>query len=265
MKQIVFMLGKPVRPDTIFPVVFRRLEANGTNILAHVPSSQSDVTGHGSGADLIVQRGLSGEILSSIQQLEDDGIRCCNQIRPSIAVGNRTLTNQKLGDFDLPCPTTSLASSWEEVLEQATGAPCVIKAVDGATGRGRGVFVETHGQMPGTAPFPGPYVVQEHISNDGRVYKAYVAGRMIRGLIKPADESLREQSSVETFSPDSELTDLAIRAGAALGLEIYGVDFLYGQRGPVIIDVNAFPGFRGVPEAAEMVATHLRNIVWDQA
>ena len=39
------------------------------------------------------------------------------------------------------------------------------------------------------------------------------------------------------------------RARAAFGLQAYGVDLLITPDGPVVVDVNAFPGFRSMPDA----------------
>ena len=41
----------------------------------------------------------------------------------------------------------------------------------------------------------------------------------------------------------------APRAAAACGLTCWGADFLLGPDGPVLIDLNAFPGYRSVDEA----------------
>jgi ribosomal protein S6--L-glutamate ligase len=42
---------------------------------------------------------------------------------------------------------------------------------------------------------------------------------------------------------------IVLAAGAALGLDIFGVDAVLTDRGPTIIDVNAFPGFRSAAGA----------------
>lgn len=55
----------------------------------------------------------------------------------------------------------------------------------------------------------------------------------------------------------AQARELARRVGAATGLEVYGADVLVGDDGPRVVDVNAFPGFRGVPDAAEAVARHV--------
>ncbi len=37
--------------------------------------------------------------------------------------------------------------------------------------------------------------------------------------------------------------------GRVFNLRLYGVDLLMTEKGPIIVDVNSFPGFRGVPGA----------------
>lgn len=59
----------------------------------------------------------------------------------------------------------------------------------------------------------------------------------------------------------TRLSELARRAGATLGMEIYGVDILEGTNGLIIIDVNPFPGSRDVPDAARLIANNLVGIV----
>ena len=59
------------------------------------------------------------------------------------------------------------------------------------------------------------------------------------------------------FTPGPALRDLARRAAAALGLVVGGVDVLMTPAGPVVVDVNAFPGFKGVPGAARCLADFL--------
>jgi ribosomal protein S6--L-glutamate ligase len=54
-----------------------------------------------------------------------------------------------------------------------------------------------------------------------------------------------------------EVADLARAAGSAFGLELYGVDVLVGESGPVVVDVNPFPGFRRFPSAAKALATQI--------
>ena len=59
--------------------------------------------------------------------------------------------------------------------------------------------------------------------------------------------------------PDS-IRAAALAAGYALGLELYGVDFLLPQDGSgdfAVVDVNAFPGYNGLDDAPAALADYL--------
>ena len=47
--------------------------------------------------------------------------------------------------------------------------------------------------------------------------------------------------------------DIALRCGRAFGLGLYGLDIIEGPDGPVVVDLNYSPGFRGVPDAAQLL------------
>lgn len=52
----------------------------------------------------------------------------------------------------------------------------------------------------------------------------------------------------------AEIAEIGARVGEVYGLDLYGVDVLLGPDGPVVVDVNDFPSFRQVPDAAARVA-----------
>ncbi|MCW2900718.1 MAG: ribosomal protein modification protein RimK, partial [Streptosporangiaceae bacterium] len=52
----------------------------------------------------------------------------------------------------------------------------------------------------------------------------------------------------------AEVAGMVAEVGTVYGLDLYGVDVLLGPDGPVIVDVNDFPSFRQVPDAAARVA-----------
>lgn len=149
---------------------------------------------------------------------------------------------------------------WGEARAAGAGRPSVVvKAVDGSTGRGAGVLIVSAGTLPAQAPFAGPYLVQDYVPNDGRDRKVYVVGDRIGGLLKRRAIDCGTAAILRGFAPGHRQAAIARRAGAALGLEIYGVDLLEGPDGPVLVDVNAFPSCRGLPGAAERIADHLRG------
>lgn len=134
-----------------------------------------------------------------------------------------------------------------------------MKSRNGQVGRGAGVAVIRDGRPPADEAFAGAWVIQDLVTGDGRDRKLYVAGGQARGLLKAGT------AATEAFVPSEDLASLASRAGAALGLDLYGVDLVVGPHGPRVIDVNPFPGFRGISDAVELVASLLLPMARDQA
>jgi glutathione synthase/RimK-type ligase-like ATP-grasp enzyme len=56
---------------------------------------------------------------------------------------------------------------------------------------------------------------------------------------------------------DPAAAELARRCGEAFGLEIYGVDTIETSTGPLVIEVNEFPNFSVIRDAAGLIADHI--------
>ena len=54
-----------------------------------------------------------------------------------------------------------------------------------------------------------------------------------------------------------EVRDIALRCGQAMGLSLYGLDVIESPDGPFVVDVNYFPGYKGVPGGAAAIAEHI--------
>lgn len=100
--------------------------------------------------------------------------------------------------------------------------------------------------------WPGePVLLQRPVSGDGWDRKLWVVGGQVfaeqrRSELEPGGPERRP------WTPDPDERAIALAAGEAFGLQVYGVDLLPGPDGPVAVDVNAFPGVRhqaGAPEA----------------
>jgi ribosomal protein S6--L-glutamate ligase len=50
---------------------------------------------------------------------------------------------------------------------------------------------------------------------------------------------------------------LAVRCRRLFGLDLYGIDCIRTPEGPVVIEVNEFPNYTGVPEASDRLADHV--------
>ena len=259
MASIVLLAGKPPKPGSVFDVVPRMLAEKGVSSLLERPHETGLLGEQGWPANaLIVHRGLRRDVLVALSELEQRGWQCCNRACASLRVQDRSELTAVLDAAGLPVPEAHKFRDWAGVRSAPTTARVVIKAADGAVGRGLRVLVSTVAGLPEEAPFPGPYVVENHVENDGTDRKLYVAGPSSFGLLKPWPRDARIRPV--PFEVPRELRDVAAAAGEATGLEIFGVDVLMGPEGPVVIDVNPFPSFSGVDGGFAAVARHLAQL-----
>jgi ribosomal protein S6--L-glutamate ligase len=98
-----------------------------------------------------------------------------------------------------------------------------------------------------------PVIAQQFVENDGFDIKVWVIGDDLSAARRPGALEVCDKTSDVALAAD-QIPDawrrVAMAAGAALGLSLFGVDLLVTPRGPVVIDVNAFPGFRGANDPA---------------
>jgi ribosomal protein S6--L-glutamate ligase len=100
----------------------------------------------------------------------------------------------------------------------------------------------------------GSLLAQPYLPNPGYDVKLYNTGDEVFATVKrsplhPGADVVEEQIEVTP-----ELRSLALAVGRAFGLDIYGVDVVETSDGWVVLDVNDFPGFGRVPEAASRLA-----------
>jgi ribosomal protein S6--L-glutamate ligase len=112
-----------------------------------------------------------------------------------------------------------------------------------------------------------PLVAQRIVRHDGWEHKLWViGGDVYRARRRSRFGAHGSQAAASTpVEPGDAIADLARAVGVAFGLELYGVDVLVGERGPVVVDVNAFPGFRRVPSAGELLAAHVMRLTRREA
>src|SRR5207248_310529 len=104
---------------------------------------------------------------------------------------------------------------------------------------------------------------QRYVENPGYDIKLYVIGRDIYAVARnsPLHPEITIESHPVPVKP--EWLRLARQVGNLAGLKIYGLDVLETSKGPVIVDVNDFPGFGGVPDAASRIADYVIRLAED--
>jgi ribosomal protein S6--L-glutamate ligase len=235
--------------------VIEHVHHHWDTLVVHRPAKGGTLPDAVSESSLVVQRGLDQAGLALAARLEDAGVRCINPIAATLTCHDRASVMRALSDADIPVPETRVVPTWMEFLSLANGRQIVAKTLDGNAGRGVNVLISPSGILPSDAPFEGPFIAQQYLPNSSTVQKLYVAGHQTRGLLKNSPLLPEPIDASVPFEVDPELQDVAARIAEALQLDVFGADIILGPDGPAVIDVNPFPGFRGVREGPSPITS----------
>lgn len=251
---VLILAGKRPRPGTILDEVQASLAVRGLHAVIEWrdPLGATEAERFG----LLVHRGLAQDTLTRLAALlAARGLdrSVINTPSACLAAADRAVALRVLRRAGLAVPESRVETDWAAVIDRAQRGGVYVKALSGAAGRGAGVVMLPRGAAA-EPPFPGPWHVEDVVPNDGVDRKLYVMGQRVSGLLKTWP---RGAAPDRPFEPDVELVDLAQRVGQATGLELFGLD-LVGRSGAfAVVDLNPFPGYRGVEGAAEAVADHI--------
>lgn len=139
-------------------------------------------------------------------------------------------------------------------LSQLSGEKLLVKAARGS--RGVGLWSVEPGELPDLLPqlAPGPYLVMGWIPHRGDDLKVFVAGDWMAAIERPFPAQTLEQKQGRPVALPSDVAEIVRSAGRLLGLTCYGCDLVAGSAGWGLVDVNAFPGYKGADEAPEAIA-----------
>jgi ribosomal protein S6--L-glutamate ligase len=144
-------------------------------------------------------------------------------------------------------------ADFDDVLQQVGGAPVIIKVARGTHGNGV-VLAET--PKAALAVMQAFYVegvnflVQEFVAESAGVdIRAFVVnGKVVASMLRQSlDDDFRSNLHQGGEGIDVKLTAeerrTAQKAAKAMGLSIAGVDMMRSSHGPLVLEVNASPGF----------------------
>ena len=147
-------------------------------------------------------------------------------------------------------------SAFEDVIEQAGGAPLIIKVTRGTQGNGV-VLAETakaaKAVMQAFFVEGVSFLIQEFVKESaGTDIRAVVVGNKVVAsyMRQSLDEDFRSNIHQGGVGKPIKLEDderrTAVKAAKAMGLPICGVDMMRSERGPLVLEVNSSPGLGGV-------------------
>lgn len=202
-------------------------------------------------ADLYLLKADDPVALAAAACLHDEGAQCLNSYPSTAAAHDKPRTLARLARQGIAVPETVVVGDRAALEDALAGGPRFVKPVRGAHGLG----AQKLGPGDAGRAGPGPWLVQAVVGDgSSEVLKVYgVDGRAaVRRMRFEAGVVDGRRDLVR--SPDPQVLETAPVAAAAAGLVCYGADFVVGEDGPVLVDLNPFPGYRTVPEAPVWLA-----------
>jgi ribosomal protein S6--L-glutamate ligase len=209
--------------------------------------------------DLYLLKSHTALSLSLAGVLDAQGADLLNPYASCTATQNKIVASRRLRAAGVPVPRTWVTGDFELLRTIAEEGPLIIKPYQGH--RGAGIhLVRKPADLRGL-PLPvsdGPIMAQDYVDGAHEDVKVYVVGDDVFAVRKPFSETSFTVPG-RPCAVDSELRDIALRCGRALALGLYGLDVIEGPEGPVVVDLNYFPGYKGVPGVAPLIADYIER------
>ena len=216
------------------------------------------------GLDLIIARGRSWGLLCRLSCAEALGVPTIHRRAAIAAVHNKAEMAVALAAAGVPTPRTYLGPARRlggRLRRSGRGSALVLKPVFGDNGRGLRVVRERSALERIRWPEPVA-LAQELVAGDGRERKLYGIGDQVWAVERAAPlaagraSARRPAVAACAEGPVATPAELALAAACRriFGLDLYGIDCIPAAGGPVVIEVNEFPNYTGVPASSERLA-----------
>lgn len=210
-------------------------------------------------ADVYLLKSHTPRAIRLARALERRGARVINTAAATELCQDRVLMAETARAAGLPFPETRAVAPLSAIAAPPpSGYPFIVKSRANRRGDVVARVDDAAGLRELARRRPDePVVVQDFTPGDGWDHKLWViAGQVFTGLrATPLGTTDARQAPPGNQPPPPAAHDLALRAGRAFALDVYGVDVIRDRSGgPLIVDVNAFPGFGGDSGAPHALA-----------
>ena len=213
------------------------------------------------GFDVILPRisnGMTRYGCAVVRQFEMQGIWTSASSMAITRARDKLRAAQILAKYDVDTPKTLVSrntSDIDDLLEQI-GLPVIIKLAKGTHGNGV-ILADTRKAAKSALQAFYLYnedgtniLLQEYIKESaGTDIRAFVVGNKVIAAMQrdSLDDDFRSNLHQGGLGTPVKLTAAekrtALKAARAMGLHICGVDLMRSNRGPLVLEVNASPGF----------------------
>ncbi len=166
-----------------------------------------------------------------------------------------------LEEQGLPVPRTAVTESCEDALKcfHELGGDVVIKPLFGSRGIGstRVSDQDVAERIFRAISFHhGVLYLQEFIPHGLSDIRAFVVGDRVIASMQRMSQTWKANVSLGAkpipLNLDKELENLAVTTAKVIGCEVAGVDIVEGPKGPLIIELNSQPGWRGLQSVSRV-------------
>jgi len=176
-----------------------------------------------------------------------------------------------LEENGVPVPKTAATEDGNEALKafNELGGDVVVKPIFGS--RGIGSTRVNDSEVASTAFraitfYHGIIYLQEFVHHGSSDIRAFIVGDRIVAAMRRVASSWKTNYSQgahpELITLDKAIEEIAIKSARLIECKIAGVDILESSRGPLVVEVNSQPGWRGLQSVAKVnIADEIVNFV----
>ncbi|MFI9104946.1 RimK family alpha-L-glutamate ligase [Streptomyces fildesensis] len=223
-------------------------------------------------ADVYLLKSHTPRAIRLARALERRGARVVNSAASTELCQDRVRMAETALAAGLPFPVTRTVAPLSRITAPPpSGYPFIVKSRANRRGDVVARVDDAAGLRELARTWPDELVVvQDFTPGDGWDHKLWViAGQVFAGLRpsplgSPDGADAPEAPRGDQPPPPPGAHDLALQAGKVFGLDVYGVDVIADRSGtPLIVDINAFPGFRGGSGAPHALAALISSATMD--
>lgn len=176
-----------------------------------------------------------------------------------------------LEEKGVPIPRTAVTENVEEAIAAfgELGSDVVVKPIFGSRGIGA---TRVNDKDIAFTVFKsirfshGAIYLQEFVPHGFSDIRAFVVGDHVIAAMKRVADNWKSNYSQgarpERAEPDREIETLAVKSAKSVECKIAGVDILTGPKGPMVVEVNSQPGWKGLQSVTSLsIADEIVNFV----
>lgn len=195
-----------------------------------------------------------------LHRIEKAGVPVVNSPRSLEAAIDKYLSIARLESASIPVPPTRVAQDARQAMMffEELGGDVIVKPLFGSEGKGQERLTSRREaeRTLGTLGDSGAVLyLQKFISHPGHDLRLFTCGDEVTGAIRRTSTggwmtNVARGGLAEAVEPEPALKDLALRAAAAVGTEIAGIDVLPDREGRYhVLEVNGSPGWKALSKA----------------